>query len=356
MVVVVASVFLVREAIHYAWLTPKRPTRLAALANTGLGFSYPTEPARGFQNASANLGGPVRHVNQGQASVGNQPNPINSPILGLGGSDRGGARSEPAPNPRDLPGAGDAADDALSRGLRATRLDGTRARELPDPTFLITAGRLIPCRLQTAMNTEHPGVLAALIGENIMGDTGTMTALDAGSRIVGSVGQRQSDTGVTTAYVLWQRIITPPLYDERGLPHEYSVEADSPASNEMGETGMEGRVDRHYRTKIPAIIGISLLEALPNAAGAAITAGTGGFGGNSAVALNLTESGARGVQSAADAWLNRILSQADTVRALVGSNHCALMLARDLDMNPIYQLKLRSGGTPQPLNVDYGRR
>lgn len=360
--------FLVRQAVRYAWFTPKKPVvMMAAPANTGGSFSYPREsgaPPSGFQNVAANTAGLSRAqasgAQQPRGGNPNQPTPITSSIVGLPGADR--AAAPPPRTPRPVPGPGEgnqADDDALARGLRATRLDGVQARELPDPTFTIGMDRPpIPCRLQTAMNTRLPGTIRALIGENILGDTGTTVALDAGSMAVGTVGRHTMETGAEAAFVLWQSIRTPPIYDERGLPHKYAIEADSPAGNEMGEAGMEGTVDRHYRTKIPALIGVSLLQSLPAAASAAVAAGTGGHGAGYGVALNFVQNGAQGVRSAADAWLDRILSQVDTVRALVGSTQCSIMLARDLDMNPIYRLKRRNpranGLVPGGAAVNYG--
>lgn len=349
------GVFLVRHAVAHDWFVPQRPARVALPANAGGGFSYPNEgpPRSGVQTVAANQGNQVRAGVQGAQGVqsqgregrggNNPPNPITSDILGLPFQ-----QDQPAPPPgarTAIPTreAGEAQDDALARGLRATRLDGVQARELPDPTFTVGMDRPpIPCRLQTAMNTRLPGTIRALIGENILGDTGAAVALDAGSTAVGTVARHTMDTGVEAAFVLWQTIRTPTIYDERGLPHRYAIEADSPAGNEMGEAGMEGTVDRHYRTKIPALIGVSLLQSLPAAASAAVSAGTNGYGTGNGVALNFVQNGAQGVRSAADAWLDRILSQADTVRALAGSNRCSIVLARDLDFNPIYRLKLRN--------------
>lgn len=348
------GVFLVRHAVAHAWFAPQRPARIALPAREGGAFSYPRDEGAsrpGVQTVASNQGGTyragapgaagVQAQTQGRGGRGDPPNPITSDMMGLAPMERSSPSAARAPIPTRE--AGEAQDDALARGLRATRLDGARARELPDPTFTVGMDRPpIPCRLQTAMNTRLPGTLRALIGENVLGDTGAVVALDAGSMAVGVVGRHTMESGVEAGFVLWQSIRTPVIYDERGLPHKYAIEADSPAANEMGETGLEGTVDRHYRTKIPALIGVSLLQSLPAAASTAVSAGTGGLGGGNGVALNFVQNGAQGVRSAADAWLDRILSQADTVRALAGSNQCSIALARDLDLNPIYRLKLRN--------------
>ena len=140
-----------------------------------------------------------------------------------------------------------------------TRMDGTRVAELPDPRWLIEAGRLLPCTQVTKINSTLPGAVTAIIPEAIRGETGDVVLLPKGARVFGTV-QHASLNGLDRLAVLWQHITTPVLYDDRGMPHQFRIAVNCPASSELGETGVDGDVDRHLWKKIGGIIGISLIQ------------------------------------------------------------------------------------------------
>ena len=64
--------------------------------------------------------------------------------------------TKPGPtDPDDLPAANQ--PNALESSLKPTRIIGTRVSELPDPTWLVTQGRVLPCTQQTAIDSSLPG-------------------------------------------------------------------------------------------------------------------------------------------------------------------------------------------------------
>lgn len=262
------------------------------------------------------------------------PSPLTSDILGIApaqSATSGGSAERVAA--REAPDGSGRSNDALAASLRPTELAGSRVTELPNPNYLVSNGRLLSCKQTTASSTEHPGGVVAEIDKDVRGDTGTVTVLDKGAKLFGTI-QTATANGGETAFVLWQNITTIPLYDRYRIPHEYRIEVDSAATTEAGETGMPGDVDRHWRTKIPALIGVSLLSALPQAASAFAGQGRG----NNNLSLNFMQAGTQGVQSAADAWLGRLLNVPDVIRRLQGTS-CGVLLMRDLDMKAAYQLR-----------------
>jgi type IV secretion system protein VirB10 len=231
----------------------------------------------------------------------------------------------------------DGTPDALEASLVPTRMDGTRVAELPDPRWLIEAGRLLPCTQVTKINSTLPGAVTAIIPEAIRGETGDVILLPKGARVFGTV-QHGLLNGLDRLAVLWQHITTPVLYDDRGIPHQFRIAVNSPASSELGETGVDGEVDRHLWKKIGGIIGISLIQG-------AIQAGIQAAGnaaqrsGNGNTSLNFNSFG-QGGQSAADELLRSWVEIPDIITRNQGTT-CGIYVVRDLDMRGAYQLTQR---------------
>jgi type IV secretion system protein VirB10 len=182
---------------------------------------------------------------------------LDSDIMGISAdaiSQKGGG--DPARgNGSEVPAA---QKSELAQRLTSTEFRPSRATELPNPDFLISQGRQIPCDQQTAIDTTFPGLIRATIPTPVYGDTGNVIVLDKGSRVFGSM-ERAIINGLDRQFVLWNRITTPPLYDRAGVPHEYAIQVDSPAADEVGATGLQGEVDRHEWQKIKGAVLMSVL-------------------------------------------------------------------------------------------------
>ena len=106
-------------------------------------------------------------------------------------------------DPDDLPAANQ--PDALEHSLKPTRITGTRVSELPDPTWLITQGRVLPCTQQTAIDSSLPGAVTAITSEPIRGEAGDVVLIPKGARVFGTV-QHSLMNGLDRLAVLWQSI------------------------------------------------------------------------------------------------------------------------------------------------------
>ena len=218
-----------------------------------------------------------------------------------------------------------------------TKMDGTRVAELPNPRWLIEAGRLLPCTQVTKINSTLPGAVTAIIPEAIRGETGDVVLLPKGARVFGTV-QHGLLNGLDRLAVLWQHITTPVLYDDRGMPHQFRIAVNSPASSELGETGVDGEVNRHLWKKIGGIIGISLIQGAIQA-GTQAAANAAQRSGNGNTSLNFNSFG-QGGQSAADELLRSWVEIPDIITRNQGTT-CGIYVVRDLDMRGAYQLTQR---------------
>lgn len=229
--------------------------------------------------------------------------------------------------------------DALSASLQPTKMDGVRVAELPHPDYLIEEGRVLPCVQQTRINSTLPGAVTAIINKDIRGETSSEVLLPKGAKVLGTIKQGLLN-GLDRLAVLWQDISTPILYDDAGVAHQFRVAVNSPAATELGETGVDGDVNRHmfnpFPGKIGAIVGMSLIQggiqAGVNYANNASSKGNG----NTQNSLNFNQF-AQGGQNASDELLRSFVQIPDIMTRDQGLA-CSIFVVRDLDMYPMVQL------------------
>jgi type IV secretion system protein VirB10 len=242
-------------------------------------------------------------------------------------SQQGGEAGSAKPHGHEVQQAG--VQSELGARLTPTPLVGSRAVELPNPDFLISQGRQIPCTQQTAINTSYPGAVTAIIPHDIRGDTGHVVLLNAGSRIFGTI-EHGITNGLSRVFVLWQRITTPPLYDEQGMPHAYAIQANSPAADEAGATGLEGDVNRHWMQKLGGVLALSLIQG-------GINAGVAAAQQPGSTNINLG-SFTGGSDQLASTLLQSTIQIPDTLTRPQGGS-CTLFVARDLDLGNVFGIR-----------------
>jgi type IV secretion system protein VirB10 len=236
----------------------------------------------------------------------------------------------PAADPDGIPPSGQ--PDALEASLRPTRITGSRVSELPDPRWLITQGRLLPCTQQTPFDSSLPGPVTAIIPEDIRGETGDVVLIPKGARVFGTI-QHALTNGLDRLAVLWQTISWM-LYDKHDMPHLYRIDANSPASSELGEAGLDGDVNHHYLKKIGGILGLSLIQG---GIEYGVARAQSGGQGNTSINLDSFQSGGN---QAANTLLESWIAIPDVMRRNQGLP-CGIFIVRDLDIRGAYELRAR---------------
>ena len=250
----------------------------------------------------------------------------NSPIGGYSARPAGAAGQSTPGGGRLPPGSA----DALEASLRPTEIEGTKVAELPDPRWLIEQGRILPCVQLTRINSTLPGGVSAIIPTEIRGETGDTVLFDKGAKIFGTV-QHALMNGADRLAVLWQGITTPVLYDASGMPHQFRIAVNSPASSELGETGLDGDVNRHLGIKIGGILGMSLVQGAIQAGVQEAAKSQNG----TQINLNSFQSGSNSaVETLENAWV----SIPDVMTRNQGTA-CGIQVVRDLDMRDAYKLR-----------------
>ncbi len=119
----------------------------------------------------------------------------------------------------------------------ASRIGGVggapaQAKAMGNPTTTVTQGTLIPAILETAIDTNVPGYVRAVVSQDVRSFDGTKVLVPRSSRLIGQY-QSGLQNGQKRAYVIWTRLIR---------PDGASVNLASPAIGFDGTTGLAGKV------------------------------------------------------------------------------------------------------------------
>ena len=145
----------------------------------------------------------------------------------------------------------------------------------------VTQGTLIPAILETAINTDTPGFVRAVVSQDVRSHDGSRVLIPRSSRLVGQY-QSGLQAGQRRAYVIWQSVIR---------PDGVTVQLQSPATAFDGTAGLEGDVDNHFFSRFGSAMLLSVIGGLANVAsgGAGLILG----GGQSAANTALQQDGQR---------------------------------------------------------------
>lgn len=239
-------------------------------------------------------------------------NPYASPTVVF---DSGASPSTLAPGETGAPAGGESAVTAgNSPGDFASRVGGVggapaRAQAMANPGTTVTQGTLIPAVLETAIDTNVPGYVRAVVSQDVRSFDGTRVLVPRSSRLIGQY-QSGIQGGQRRAYVIWTRLIR---------PDGASVNLASPAIGFDGTTGLAGKVSGDgFFSRFGSAMLLSVVGGL----------GTLASGGAGAVVL-----GGAGTSAAATA-AQQDSQRSPTVRVRQGEP-IRIFTARDLDFTQV---------------------
>jgi type IV secretion system protein VirB10 len=182
------------------------------------------------------------------------------------------------------------------------------ARPMTNPTTTVTQGTFIPAVLETAINTDVPGFVRAVVSQDVKSFDGKRVLIPRSSRLIGQY-QSGVEQGQRRAYVIWTRLIR---------PDGVSVDLASPGVSFDGTTGLAGDVNTHFLQRF----GSGLLLSVVGGLGAVATGGVGGL---------ILGSGAQGAANSAVQSNGQI---SPTIRVAMGEP-IRVYVARDLDFSRV---------------------
>ena len=158
-----------------------------------------------------------------------------------------------AANPNDTNQAAGAPDDDPNRrflaSVSAAGVDVSRATKNNRIDALVAQGTFIRGVLETAVQSDLPGMVRATVTENVWSFDGRRVLIPAGSRLIGEYKSGIAQ-GQTRVFVVWTRLLR-----SDGV----SVQLGSNGADDLGRAGNAGFVDNHYVERFGAAIMLSIV-------------------------------------------------------------------------------------------------
>lgn len=337
---VVAMAFVWFNALYSHRAKKEQQAQQAAYTGGGEQYTPPPAPAPA-KPAALPMPTPAATPTFLPAEPKNQVNPATAPILAFAGQMTPPAEAEappavPAPiTAPSQPGGPLGGDNSpLAQRLKPTLLTGEKAAVIANPNMTITEGTVIPCTLQTAINSELPGLVVCVVPIDIRGTTGNVVLLDRGTRIIGQI-QSGLLQGQNRVFVDWTRAET---------PDHVVITLDSPGTDELGRSGLPGAVDTHFWQRFGGALMLTLVQGALDA-GVVEAANQGNGGGSSTsqqAALGFVYSAQSNGQSIANTALQNTINIPPTLTKNQGDT-VGLIVAHDLDFSDVYQLQISGG-------------
>jgi type IV secretion system protein VirB10 len=207
--------------------------------------------------------------------------------------------------------------EGLGALLRPSEMAATQAEVLPSGRLLLPKGTFIDCTLETAIDSTLPGMTTCVTAADTFSADGKVVLMERGTKLVGET-RGQVQQGQARVFVVWTQARTP-----TGV----IVPLDSPGTDELGRSGLPGRVERHFWDRFGAAMLISLVDG-------AIQAGV----------QSLNHSGGTVVYapSASTDVLTEVLRSTLQVQPTVvkhNGDRIQVLVARDVDFQAVYELR-----------------
>jgi type IV secretion system protein VirB10 len=210
----------------------------------------------------------------------------------------------------------------LSALLRPPVSAAVRAQVLPTQRLLLAKGAFIDCTLETAIDSTLPGMTTCVMATDAFGVDGQVVLLERGTKLIGET-RGQVQQGSARVFVLWT---------EARTPTGVVVPLDSPGADELGRSGLPGAVNNHFWERFGAAILVSVIDG---AVGSAVQSSRGAGG-----AVIVDPSATQGVMTEV---LKGTVNIPPTVVKQQG-DRIQVLVARDLDFRPVYELRSVPGG------------
>jgi len=272
-----------------------RRSPIMAFGNTGTAAAVPGAATEGQQGAGQGDGS-----RGGQSTVARQ---------GFGASGFG-------PSGDDAPAAPAKGATDFNDQLSHSAIQTVRATMVADRNLLLSAGTVIPCTLQTAINSTQAGFVSCVINHDVYSENGRIILIDKGTKVLG-----QYSGGITQGqarlFVLWTRALTP-----RGV----AIDLGSPAADSLGRAGLPGGVDTQFWARFGVGLVISVLEDASQIAGRALA----NEGSNTTQVPGQTG--------------QTVLQNTMNIKPILKKNQgdtAAIFVAKDFDFRSVYDVGLR---------------
>jgi type IV secretion system protein VirB10 len=139
---------------------------------------------------------------------------------------------------------------AFASSQQNTDVETSSATQLQNLDTLIAQGKMISGILETAVQSDLPGMVRAIISEDVYSFKGSNLLIPKGTRLVGQY-RSSIKQGQSRIFIIWNRVIR---------PDGASININSFGSDTLGRSGLEGVVDSHFMERFSASILLSTID------------------------------------------------------------------------------------------------
>ncbi len=250
-------------------------------------------------------GAPILGV-VGPRAVG--ANRLQSPGVVVDLTKGGVALLPPTPGLAGAKGEELSAEDKFADRVAAAENAPARATRIANSSYTVPQGAIIAGVLETAINSDLPGYVRAVVSRDVMGFDGRRVLIPSGSRLIGQYRSGLT-AGQSRAFIIWTRLTR---------PDGVTISLGSPATDTLGRAGLGGKVDSHFLKRFGSAILLSVVQS-----------GLGLLqrGGNDVVVRTADDA-----KSVAGIALQRDINIPPTVKVAQGTA-IRIFTARDLDFS-----------------------
>ncbi len=211
----------------------------------------------------------------------------------------------------------------LEAELTPSRTPMVEAARIADLNFLMPKGRTIDCGMSMRIISSLAGQASCVVTQNVFSANGKVVLIERGSEAVGEYRSGAS-IGQKRLFVLWTRIIT---------PGGVVINLDSPGADELGSTGLTGKVDDHWFERVGSAF---LLSTVQDAIQYEVAEEQAKSGSQTLVLSNTAQTG----NNMAEKVLESTINIPPTIYKNQG-DRAVIYVARDLDFSKVYTLRAR---------------
>ena len=205
------------------------------------------------------------------------------------------------------------ANEAFAARLAGVAPNTVTADRIASTRMVVPQGSIIVAVLETAINSDLPGQVRAVVSRDVLGFDASKVLVPRGSRLIGEYSSGVA-LGQSRAFVIWTRLLR---------PDGVSVQFASSATDELGAAGLAGKVSTHFLKRFGAATLLSVITSgLDYLANSALSGG-GVIIGSSNQATQL-----------AGIALQRQIDIPPTIRIVQGTP-VRVLVSRDLDFSPL---------------------
>ena len=129
-------------------------------------------------------------------------------------------------------------------------IETAHASQLQNLEHLITQGTMINGILETAIHSDLPGMVRAIVSENIYSFEGANLLIPKGAKLIGRYNSGLV-RGQSRVFIIWNRLIR---------PDGVSVNIGSYGTDSLGRSGLAGHLDTHFFERFGSSVLLSLID------------------------------------------------------------------------------------------------